>query len=243
MLEIKDLSVKVESEKEILSGVNLSIEEAKVVAVMGPNGSGKSTLVNAIMGNKDYEISSGKIILDGEDITDLPTHERAKRGIFASFQNPPEINGVRYASFLPMALQKIHPDDKSTIVQLRNKMVEIFKRVGLGEEFISRYVNVGFSGGERKRAEIAQMIFLKPRYALLDEIDSGLDVDALNSIAKAILEMKENGTGFLIITHFSRILHLVKPDEVLVLKNGKIVESGDMDLVADIEEKGYEVVG
>ena len=243
MLEIKDLSVRVKDGKEILKNVNLSIDRSKIVAVMGPNGSGKSTLVNAIMGNRNYEVSSGKIILNGEDITNLPTHERAKRGIFASFQNPPGINGVRYASFLPMALQKLHPDDKSTIVQLRKRMLEVFQKVGLGEEFISRYVNVGFSGGERKRAEIAQMLFLKPRYALLDEIDSGLDVDALNSIAKAILELKEEGTGFLIITHFSRILHLVEPDEVLILKNGKIVESGDMDLVSEIEERGYEVVG
>ena len=243
MLEVKDLHVKVKDGETVLKGIDLRIEPGKLVAVMGPNGSGKSTLVNAIMGNEKYEVTRGGVFLDGGDITTLPTHERAKLGIFASFQNPPEIKGVRFATFLPMALQKIHPEDDSNIVQLRKMMVEAFERVGLSGDFVSREMNVGFSGGERKRAEVAQMIFLKPRYALLDEIDSGLDVDALKSIASVIKKLKEDGTGFLLITHFARILHHVEPDEVLVLKDGRIVDRGDMSLALKIEELGYEVVG
>ncbi len=243
MLEIKDLQVKIKDGEKILEGINLSLDRSKVVVIMGPNGSGKSTLVNAIMGNWKYDITKGSILLDGEDITTLPAYEKAKRGIFASFQTPPEIPGVRYVSFLPMALQKIHPEDKSTIIRLRKEMVGIFKAVGLSEDFISRHINVGFSGGEKKRAEIAQLLFLKPRYALLDEVDSGLDIDALKNISKAITNMREAGTGFLIITHFPRILHHVLPDEVLILKGGKIVERGDRNLASLIEEKGYEVVG
>jgi Fe-S cluster assembly ATP-binding protein len=243
LLRTENLSVRVKEGEEILKGIDITVKPSKVVVIMGPNGSGKSTLVNAIMGNEKYELTSGRILLDDEDITHLPTHERAKKGIFVSFQNPPEIKGVRFVTFLPMALQKFHPDDKSNIFQLRKNMVEVFKKVGLSEEFISREMNVGFSGGERKRAEMAQMLFLKPRYALLDEIDSGLDVDALRNISSAINEIKKEGTGFLIITHFARILHYVKPDEVLILKNGEIVARGDLNLALKVEERGYEVVG
>lgn len=243
MLKVEDLHVRIKGGEKILEGVSLDLEPSKVVAVMGPNGSGKSTLVNAILGSEKYEVESGKILLDGEEITSLPTHERAKRGLFASFQNPPEVEGVRFVTLLPMALQKIHPEDKSSIVALRKRMVESFKRVGLSEDFVSRHVNVGFSGGERKRAEVAQMLFLRPRYALLDEVDSGLDVDALRAISSVINELRKEGTGFLIITHFPRILHHVEPDEVLILKGGRIVERGDMELAMMVEEKGYEVVG
>ncbi len=241
ILKIENLHVKVEGEM-ILKGVDLEVQENEVVAIMGPNGSGKSTLVNTIMGNEKYEVVEGDVIFNGESIKDLPTNERAKKGIFVSFQHPPEIEGVRYVNFLPMILSKYHPDDRSTIVSLRKRMIEIFKKVELEEDFLNRYINGGFSGGERKKSEIAQMLFVKPKLVLLDEVDSGLDVDALKIVADAINTLRGEGTTFVIITHYPRILHHVKPDAVHVLMDGKLIASGDMDLATRIEEKGYEVV-
>ncbi len=242
MLSIENLKVKLKEGDEILKGIDITIGDGEIVAVMGPNGSGKSTLVNAIMLNDKYEITEGKIILDGEDITHLPAHEKAKRGIFVSFQNPPEIEGVRYSSFIPMALQRIKPEDDRPIPKLQKDMVGTFKKVGLNEVFLNRYINVGFSGGERKRAEVAQMILFKPKVAILDEIDSGLDVDALKVISNAITELQKNGTSFLLITHYPRLLHHLDVSKVYVLINGRIVKSDGKELAYEVEEHGYEVV-
>ena len=242
VLEIEDLRVKIKEGGEILKGVDLKVEKGDVVAIMGPNGSGKSTLVNAVMGSDSYEITGGDIRFEGRSIKDLPTHERAKLGIFVSFQNPPDIEGVRYVNFLPMVLMKYHPDDRSTILDLRKKMVGVFERVGLSEDFLNRYLNAGFSGGERKKSEIAQMIFLKPKLAILDEIDSGLDVDALKVISKVIRDLNESGVSFMIITHYPRLLHHIGVSRVYVLMDGEIVAEGDGSLAFEIEEKGYEVV-
>ncbi len=242
ILKVENLHVSVPGKGKVLKGVDLEVERSSVVAIMGPNGSGKSTLVNAIMGNETYEVLDGEIVFEGESILDLPTSERAKRGIFVSFQHPPEIEGVRYSSFLPMILSRYHPEDRSSIVKLRKRMVEVFESVGLGEEFVHRHINVGFSGGEMKKSEIAQMLFVEPKLAILDEIDSGLDVDALKVVSRAINSLRERGTTFVMITHYPRILHHVEPDVVHVLVDGRISMSGGMDLAMRIEEEGYEVV-
>ncbi len=244
MLKIEKLKARLrETGEEILKGVDIEVGKGKIVAIMGPNGSGKSTLVNVIMGNEKFEVISGKIEFDGQDITDLPTHERAKKGIYVSFQHPPEVDGVRLASFIPMVLQKYHPDDDTPIPKLRKMMGETFKRVGLDESFLKRHINVGFSGGEKKRAEVAQLYIIKPKLAILDEIDSGLDVDALKAISSMITELRNSGIGFLLITHYPRLLHHLDVDEVKVMVDGRIVKSGGIDLALEIEDKGYEAVG
>ncbi len=242
MLEIKDLKVSLEDGEQILKGLNLKVKKGQVVSIMGPNGSGKSTLARVIMGDDRYNVDEGDIIFEGESIRDLPPHERAKRGIFVSFQNPPEIEGVRFVSFIPMVLSKLRPDDKRTVVKLRKDMVEVFKKVGLDEDFISRHINVGFSGGERKKAEIAQLYMIKPKLAILDEIDSGLDVDSLARICEMINELRKEGMTFILITHYPRILHHVEPDVVHVLLDGKVVATGGMDLALEIEREGYKAV-
>ncbi len=243
MLRVEKLFAKIRGEdKEILKGVGIEVGKGEIVAIMGPNGSGKSTLVNVIMGNEKYVVTSGKVFLEDEDITSLAPHERAKKGLYVSFQHPPEIDGIRLASFIPMVLQRYHPEDDTPVPKLRKEMGETFKRVGLGSEFLKRHINVGFSGGEKKRAEVAQLYIVKPKVAILDEIDSGLDVDALRVIANMINELKDRGTSFLIITHYPRLLHHLSVDRVHVFVDGRIVKSGGMDLALEVEEKGYEAV-
>ncbi len=237
-LRIEDLHVEVEG-REVLKGVNLTVKSGEVHVLMGPNGSGKTTLSLAIMGHPRYKVTKGRIILDGEDITGLEPHERAKRGLFLAFQNPIELSGVRLSTLLTLEVNKVYgtmrPED--TISTIRN----VAKQVGLSEALLNRNAFEGFSGGEKKRTEIAQMLLLKPKIALLDEPDSGVDVDGLKVIAEGISKLlKESKTGFLIITHYRRILEHVKPDRVHVMYKGKIIASGGEELSAKIDREGYE---
>src|SRR3989344_1402876 len=238
-LEIKDLRVKVE-EKEILKGLNLKLELGKVNALMGPNGSGKSTLANTLMGNLRYQITSGKIIFDGKDITNMPADERARLGIFMSFQYPNEISGVTISNFLRTALNAKREKDSHISVQefmkLLNEKMEI---LGIKKEFLKRYLNEGFSGGEKKKSEILQLAVLDPKLAILDETDSGLDIDALKVVAKGVNAYMMTDKCVLIITHYKRILEFIKPDKLFIMIDGKIVLDGTSELVDHLEEKGY----
>jgi len=238
-LEIKDLRVKVE-EKEILKGLNLKLELGKVNALMGPNGSGKSTLANTLMGNLRYQITSGKIIFDGKDITNMPADERARLGIFMSFQYPNEISGVTISNFLRTALNAKREKDSQINVQefmkLLNEKMEI---LGIKKEFLKRYLNEGFSGGEKKKSEILQLAVLDPKLAILDETDSGLDIDALKVVAKGVNAYMMPDKCVLIITHYKRILEFIKPDKLFIMIDGKIVLDGTSELVDHLEEKGY----
>src|SRR3989338_8744125 len=224
-LEIKDLHVNVEGEK-ILKGVNLKIELGKVHALMGPNGSGKSTMANVLMGNPKYEITEGKILLDGEDITELSADERAKRGLFSSFQYPSEITGVTMSNFLRTAYNSVKKTN-ANVIDFHRMLKDRMKELDMDPNFSKRYINEGFSGGEKKRAEILQMVVLEPKYAILDETDSGTDVDALKIIASGINKAKEKtNMGILIITHYNRILQYIDVDKVTIMMNGKIVKEG-----------------
>ncbi|ACM23399.1 Fe-S cluster assembly ATPase SufC [Thermotoga neapolitana] len=244
MLEIKDLHAKLrDEEKEILKGVNLRIEKGEVHVLMGPNGSGKSTLANVVMGNPKYVVTKGDILFEGRSIKDLPPDERAKLGIMMTFQNPYEIEGVKFSQFLITSHRKVHGEEKNYL-ELRRELENQSEKLGLGRDFLERYLNVGFSGGEKKRAEILQALFLKPRLLILDEIDSGLDVDALKLIAKIIADLNKEGVTLLIITHYKRLLdYLERIDRVHVYVDGRIVKSGGADLADEIEEKGYSLEG
>lgn len=239
MLRVEDLHVSV-ADKEIVKGVSFSLEKGKTYAIMGPNGSGKSSLCNALMGNPDYR-ASGKIILDGKDISSLSADERARLGMFLSFQNPEEIEGVELEGMMRRASK---PADKKEEIRnwalVKEKIRTGSERLGLKAE--KRELNVGFSGGEKKKAEIVQMEILQPKLILLDEIDSGLDVDALKAVAKAINKMRGLERTFLLVTHYSRILKYVKPDLVLIMKDGKIVKTDGPELVKRIEKEGYKAV-
>ncbi len=238
MLEIKDLVVSVEG-NVILKGVNLSINPGEIHAVMGPNGSGKSTLTLTIMGHPAYKVESGDILFEGESILELSTDERAKLGIFLAFQHPFEIEGVKVSQMLWKAAQekgwKISP------LEFRKILRESYGRLKM-EEFVDRYLNVGFSGGEKKRSEVAQLLTLKPKLAMLDEIDSGLDIDAVKLVGDVLTKYKEEDRdlSMLIITHYQRILNFIKPDFVHVMVDGRIVKSGGFELSLELEEKGYE---
>ncbi len=236
-LEIIDLHASVDG-KEILKGATLTIEEGKVTALMGPNGSGKSTLAHVIMGHPSYEVTSGKILLNGEDITEMDVDERARKGLFLSFQYPKEISGVTIGSFLQSALgslkgEAVMPDEFSAL--LKEKM----DILGITDAFLHRYLNEGFSGGEKKKAEILQMLVLDPSVVILDETDSGLDIDALRIVAEGVNAFMNEKKSALIITHYKRILDHVKPERVVILKDGKIVQEGDGKLVDKLEEEGY----
>ncbi|MEJ5257461.1 MAG: Fe-S cluster assembly ATPase SufC [Fervidobacterium sp.] len=242
LLQVKDLVAKLsESDKVILKGVNLEINPGEVHAIMGPNGSGKSTLANVIMGNPKYEVVSGDIFFEGESILELRTDERAQRGIMMTFQNPYEIEGVKLDQLLLIAYRKLHGEDK-TFFQLDKEMKSILNDVSLPSEFLERFVNLGFSGGERKKGEILQARFLKPKLLILDEIDSGLDVDALRIVASQINKLKEEGTSLLIITHYARILNYLDVDKVHVYVDGKVALTGDKSLAYEVEETGYAIV-
>jgi Fe-S cluster assembly ATP-binding protein len=246
LLDIKDLHVSIEG-KPTLSGVNLKIKSGEIHAVMGPNGSGKSTLSNAVMGNPRYEITKGEIMLRGKSILDLEPSERALSGLFLGFQYPKEIAGITLEEFLLAAYrakQAHQTPDKPPILVFRFKRLlnEAMEKLGMPAEFAERFLNYGFSGGEKKKAEALQMAILKPELAILDETDSGLDVDALRTISENINEnLKQNPSmSILLITHYQRILKHVRPDHVHVMKAGRIIKSGGHKLAEELEEQGYE---
>ncbi|WP_323128255.1 Fe-S cluster assembly ATPase SufC [Thermosipho ferrireducens] len=242
MFEIKDLhAVLAEENVEILKGVNLTINRGELHAIMGPNGSGKSTLANVIMGNPKYKVTKGDIIFEGESLLDLSTDERAKKGILLTFQHPFEIEGIKFQSFLINAYRKLH-GEKETFSELNKILKARLEKLKVSKDFLERFLNVGFSGGEKKKGEILQAYFLKPKLLILDEIDSGLDVDALRIVAEQIKEIKRNGTSVLIITHYKRILDYLDVDKVHVYVDGKIAMTGDLTLANEVEEKGYAIV-
>ena len=236
ILKIKDLHVSVEGQP-ILKGVSLALEEGKIHALMGPNGSGKSTLAFALAGHPDYRVERGRVLLSGEDITHLPPDQRAKMGLFLAFQYPPEVEGVRLREFMRLACG----DQGHGFCEFQEAYPKAVRRLSL-EELADRELNVGFSGGEKKRAELLQVWLLRPRVALLDEPDSGVDVDAVKVIARAIRELAEAGTTVLIITHYPRILEHVPPARVFVLQEGRIVQAGGPELARTIEAEGFKAV-
>ncbi len=241
-LEIKGLHVAVEG-KEILKGIMLTLEEGKVHALMGPNGSGKSTLAQALMGHPKYEITQGKILLNGEDITEASPDERARKGLFLSFQYPKEIAGVSLGNFLRAAynaLREKRQEKKLSVVEFHKLLQEKMKVLHVDAAFGSRSVNEGFSGGEKKKAEILQLLVLEPKFAILDETDSGLDVDSLRIVAEGINTVKGPRRGILLITHYYRILDYVTPDIVHVMVDGTIVKTGGKELARQIEKEGFE---
>jgi Fe-S cluster assembly ATP-binding protein len=236
MLEINELHVTVEG-KEILKGVSLTIKKGEVHALMGPNGSGKSTLANVLMGHPKYTITQGSIMLNGEDITKMAPNERAKKGLFLSFQYPMEIPGITVESFLRTAYSSLH--GKIDVIQFNKILKERMTALNIDPHFSRRYLNEGFSGGEKKRMEILQMSVLNPSYMILDETDSGLDVDALRIVADGVNTMRDNEHAILIITHFTRVLKYIEPDHVHIIVNGRIVQSGGKELAHETEGKGY----
>lgn len=242
ILEIKNLHVSVDG-KEILKGLNLSLELGKINALMGPNGSGKSTLANTLMGHPKYEVTSGQILFKGVDITSLSPDERAKLGLFLSFQYPNEIAGLSITNFLRTAYNAIHSDKKLSVMEFRKLLENKMQLLQMDKKFLERSLNEGFSGGEKKRSEILQLLTLNPTLAMLDETDSGLDIDALRAVSHGVNAFMQNGNGadkcILIITHYKRILEYVKPDNLFILIDGKVALSGDGSLVDELEKKGY----
>jgi len=238
MLKAENLRVKVE-DKEILKGINLIVDDGELHVVMGPNGSGKSTLALTITGHPKYQVINGKIIFDGEDITNLPPEERVRRGVFLSFQHPVEVEGVKVIQFLQRVLKNLKNLDE---IQAYEVIFNAVQELGLDNSMLTRFLNVGFSGGERKKLEMLQAYLVKPRLLILDEPDSGVDVDSLKVIARIINKLHEEGTAILLITHYGRILEHLKPHRVHVIKDGKIVASGGIELVKTIEEKGFAAV-
>ena len=244
ILEIKNLKASVtETEEKILNGLNLSIGKGETHAIMGPNGGGKSTLVNVIAGKDSYNVDSGEIEFFSEDLIEMEVDERAKKGIFMAFQYPSEIPGVRPWQFIKASVdakRKFLGEKELSVREFSKIYDENIKIVGMNEDLMKRSLNEGFSGGEKKRNEVFQMLMLEPQLALLDETDSGLDVDALKSVGDVVNQMRNDERSFLIVTHYQRLLDHIKPDFVHVLIKGKIVESGGYELVKKIEENGYE---
>ena len=243
-LIIRGLHVSVEG-SEILKGVDLTVKQGEVHALMGPNGSGKSTLSNSIMGHPSYEVTSGEVLFQGEDLLALAPDERSRAGIFLAFQYPVAIPGVTLANFLRTAInarrRASDPEDKGVpIPQFRKTLKEKMDHLGMDHSFAGRYLNDGFSGGEKKRAEILQMATLEPKIAILDETDSGLDIDALRTVAEGVNALRGPDLGVLVITHYQRILNYIKPDYVHIMLDGRIVESGGADLAIQLEEQGYD---
>ena len=244
-LEIKNLHVSVEG-KPILKGLNLKVGKGEVHALMGPNGSGKSTLANSLMGNPKYEITDGQILLNGEDILELSADERGRKGLFLAFQYPTAIPGVSLANFLRMALnarrKEMGEEKPIPPKEFRTLVTEQMKLLKMDESFAGRYINDGFSGGEKKRAEILQMAVLRPEIAVLDETDSGLDIDALRIVSDGVNALAGPDLGVLLITHYQRILNYIKPQFVHVLVDGRIVKSGGPELAHELEAQGYDWV-
>ena len=237
LLEVNRLHVSA-GEKEILHGVDLTVGRDETHVLMGPNGTGKSTLGYAVTGNPVYTVTSGSIVFDGEDITALPVNERAKRGIFLSFQNPLEVPGVTLSAFIRSALEQ-KTGDRLRLWDFKKRLRETMKLLSMDESYAERDLNVGFSGGEKKRNDILQMAVLEPELCILDESDSGLDIDALKVVADGVNSLRDGKRSFIIVTHYQRILDYIKPDYVHVLYQGRIVKSGDFTLVKQLEEQGY----
>ena len=243
MLEVKNLKANINS-KEILKGLDIFIKPGELHAIMGPNGSGKSTLANVLSGKTGYEIS-GILKYNGENLGDIPIDERAQKGIFLAFQYPTEIPGVNTSNFLKTSLNKVRKargEKELDTLSFLKKIKEISKELGIDEKMLSRQLNVGFSGGEKKKNEILQMKILEPNLIILDETDSGLDIDALKTVANGVNSSRDKKKSFLIITHYQRLLNYIKPDFVHVLANGKIVKSGNMELAEQLEKSGYKEI-
>lgn len=239
-LVIKDLHVSIEG-KEILKGVNLEIKGGEIHAIMGPNGTGKSTLSSAIMGHPKYEVTGGSITLDGEDVLEMEVDERARAGLFLAMQYPSEISGVTNADFLRSAINARQGEgNEIPLMKFIRQMDKQMEFLEMDPDMASRYLNEGFSGGEKKRNEILQLMMLKPRIAILDEIDSGLDIDALKVVSNGINEMRGSEFGCLIITHYQRLLNYITPDHVHVMMQGRIVKSGGAELAQRLEAEGYD---
>jgi Fe-S cluster assembly ATP-binding protein len=238
IFEIKNFSVNVEG-KEIIKDFSLSIKAGEVHAIMGKNGSGKTTLSMSLMGHPAYDVTSGQVFLSGEDITDLDTEEKARKGLFLGMQHPVAIPGVSVGNFLRTALKNVW-GDKVPVTEIRKRIKDEAQKMKIPSEFLSRSLNDGFSGGEKKKLETLQLSLLAPKFAIMDETDSGLDIDALKSVAEKIHSLRSPDRGFLIITHYQRILNYVKPDYVHVMINGKIVKSGGPELALVLESEGYE---
>jgi Fe-S cluster assembly ATP-binding protein len=238
LLSVRDLKIAV-SDKEVVKGVSLDVHAGEKIALMGPNGSGKSTLANALMGHPGYEIKGGKVLLEGEDITDQPADVRSRKGLFLAFQYPVAVPGVSVASFL-MSAVNAKLGKEVPVREFRKELMENFKLLDIDSVFAGRYLNDGFSGGEKKRLEILQLSMLKPKVALLDETDSGLDIDALKIVSEGINRSCGDDVGVFLVTHYQRILNYVKPDRVLVFMDGEIVRSGGPELAHQLEEKGYD---
>jgi Fe-S cluster assembly ATP-binding protein len=246
ILEIIDLKNSA-GDLEILHGVNLKIKSGEVHCIMGPNGSGKSTLVNTIMGHPAYQVTNGEVLFNNENILELEAYERARKGLFLAFQYPKEIAGVTMLNFLTAAynahLVANDPDARPMkAFRFRKMVLPEMEKLKIKPEFLDRFLNQGFSGGEKKKAEILQMRLLKPKFALLDETDSGLDVDALRIVAEGVNDLRSTNMGVLIVTHYNRILEYVKPDFVHVMKKGQIVKSGGQDFALELEKTGYESI-
>ncbi|PPK96588.1 Fe-S cluster assembly ATP-binding protein [Nonlabens xylanidelens] len=242
MLKIKDLKATIEG-KEILNGINLEVNPGEVHAIMGPNGAGKSTLANIIAGREEYEVIGGEISLEGEDIADLDPEERAHRGVFLSFQYPVEIPGVSVTNFMKTAInetRKAQGKDDMTAKDMLKMIREKSELLEIDRKFLSRSLNEGFSGGEKKRNEIFQMAMLEPKLAILDETDSGLDIDALRIVANGVNKLKNKDNATIVITHYQRLLDYIVPDFVHVLYNGRIVKSGGKELALELEKRGYD---
>jgi Fe-S cluster assembly ATP-binding protein len=238
VLDVKELRVAVDG-KEIVKGLSLTVPAGEVHAIMGPNGSGKSTLANALMGHPKYDITGGKVLLKGEDITDLSPDVRAQKGMFLAMQYPTSIPGVTMVNFLRAAMKAVEGRDVP-IREFRQRLMEALAVLKMDESFARRYLNEGFSGGEKKRAEVLQMSLLKPSMAVMDETDSGLDIDALRTVSEGINTLRNPEMGVLLITHYQRMLNYITPDRVHVLYKGTIVRSGGPELAHELEAKGYD---
>ena len=242
MLSIKNLHATI-GDKEILKGINLEVKAGEVHAIMGPNGAGKSTLASIIAGNENYEVTGGEITLDGEDLSELAPEERAHKGVFLSFQYPVEIPGVSVTNFMRTAInetRKANGQEEMSAKEMLKVIREKSELLEIDRKFLSRSLNEGFSGGEKKRNEIFQMAMLEPKLAILDETDSGLDIDALRIVANGVNKLKSDKNAIIVITHYQRLLDHIVPDFVHVLFNGKIVKSGGKELAHELEEKGYD---
>lgn len=239
-LEIKDLHVEIDG-KEILKGLNLTINTGEVHAIMGPNGTGKSTLASAIMGHPKYVVTQGEVLINGENVLEMEVDERAKAGLFLGMQYPSEITGVTNADFLRSAINARREEgNEISLMKFIRELDKTMEFLEMPEEMAQRYLNEGFSGGEKKRNEILQMMMIKPTFGILDEIDSGLDIDALKVVSKGINEMRGEGFACLMITHYQRLLNYITPDKVHVMMQGKVVKSGGAELAQRLEAEGYE---
>lgn len=239
-MQIKNLQVSIEG-KKILKGIDLELNTGEVHALMGPNGSGKSTLANVLMGHPAYEVTAGQVFLDDQDFLALKPHERSRLGVFLAFQYPVEITGITVGKFLKRVLEIRQPQDQRLgVTQYIKELRSAMDYLDMDQDFINRYLNQGFSGGEKKRMEILQMLMIQPSFAVLDETDSGLDIDALKIVARGVNKLRGEGSGVLIITHYQRILNHIKPDRIHIMYQGRIVTSGGSNLVEVLENRGYD---